>query len=310
MNLSLRDIAVRYGRVLALHGIDLDLVGGEVHVLAGPNGAGKSSLLAVLLGLVRPVTGTLHLGGATWVLPRHGTPFGLRRRIGYLPEAVAFSETLTGRQILRFHARARGVPRRTADAVLERVGLGHAARRAVRGYSRGMRQRLGLGIAIVAEPDLLVLDEPTVGLDQEGLGLLWELLATWKAAGRAVVISTHDLALIERRTDHVRILRSGTCIASGSPASLRERLDLPVRVRVRLRTGEATATLAERYRGHLGGAHVGIVEDAVEVSTTAQRVVSVLNLVNGELDEVVATRVIEPGLDEVYEYFLKEAGGT
>src|SRR5690606_20909685 len=132
-------------------------------------------------------------------------PNALRERLGYLPEAPALSENLTGRQVMRFFASARGVSSRRVEEVLERVGLAQAAGRSVGGYSRGMRQRLGLGVAILAEPDLLVLDEPTGGLDQQGLTLLWSVLAEWRERGRTVLVTTHDLALIERRADQLYV---------------------------------------------------------------------------------------------------------
>lgn len=304
MKLALGDVAVRFGRVEALRGISLDLEPGKVHVLAGPNGAGKSTLLGVLLGLVTPTCGQLRVGDRRWDLSRQRTPFSVRERLGYLPEAVAFSEALSGRQVLSFFGRARGTKARV-DAVLERVGLAQAARRAVRGYSRGMRQRLGLAVAILSEPELLVLDEPTGGLDQQGLSLLWELLSEWRKAGRSVVISTHDLALIERRADEISVLREGRRIARGSPAELRAQVQLPVVLHFEVDEARHSAAIAARVREQLVEARVQAADRVVHIHTRADDIVGVVGLLNGQLQHIRATRIDQPGLDEVYEHLLR-----
>src|SRR5690606_31237042 len=134
------------------------------------------------------------------------------------------------REVVAFFASARGAPRARVAAVLERVGLEGASRRAVRGYSRGMRQRLGLAVALVASPDILVLDEPTGGLDQDALVLLWSVLDEWRAAGRIVLLASHEIALLERRVDRLALLASGRLVAEGTPAALRRSARLPLRV--------------------------------------------------------------------------------
>ena len=117
------------------------------------------------------------------------------------------------------------------------MGLADAGRRAIRGYSRGMRQRLGLGVAILSTPELLVLDEPTAGLDQEGLSVLWSVIAEWREAGRMVLASTHDLALMERRMDEISVLRAGRVLVQGSAEDLRRSAQIPHRIW--LETGQA-----------------------------------------------------------------------
>lgn len=232
MNLVVDNLAVHFGAVRALDGVDLAFLPGEISVLVGPNGAGKSTLMSVLLGLVRPTFGRVLANDRVVASPNSQAALWLRENLGYLPEAISFSDNLTGKQILAFFASARGVPRKRVDEVLERVGLAHAARRRVAGYSRGMRQRLGLGVAIIGTPELLILDEPTSGLDQEGLMLLWDILNTWKTNGRTVVLSTHELALIERRADRLFILMNGKLRAHGTPSELRAASRLGETVRV------------------------------------------------------------------------------
>ena len=300
MKLSVEGISVRFGPVLALSGIDLDFPQGEVAVLAGPNGAGKSTLMGVLLGLVEPDTGRLMVDGED--LAGRRAHRGFRERLGYLPEAVAFAENLSGLEVLRFFARARGVSRGRVVDVLQLVGLTAAGRRAVRGYSRGMRQRLGLGVAILHEPELLILDEPTGGLDQQGLSLLWDVLARWRRANRRVLLATHDLALIERRADRVHVLSDGRLKASGTPDELRRIAGLDVRVRVALQdscNGEVFAGLLSQELGlpvDLGVGEVGI-------SIAPDDVFRVLRAVDE--GAVSGVRVEEPGLDAVYEHLLE-----
>ncbi len=240
MNLTVEDLHVRFGTVEALKGVSLTVSAGEVTVVVGPNGAGKSTLMSVILGLLKPGQGRLvvHAAAVDPEAPpargqvvadtQHATSTWLRERIGYLPEAASFSANLSGRQVLRFFASARGTPRSAIAPTLDRVGLLEAADRRVGGYSRGMRQRLGLAVAIVHAPQLLILDEPTGGLDQHGLSVLWSILEEWKAAGRTVLLSTHELALIERRADILYVVADGNLRASGTPDQLREQAGLPL----------------------------------------------------------------------------------
>jgi Cu-processing system ATP-binding protein len=304
MHVQVIGLAVHFGPVHALAGVDLALEPGEVTVLAGPNGAGKSTLICVLLGLLAPDAGRVLVDGRD--LFGSGRAFGrqVREGLGYLPEAVAFAENLTGRQVLRFFARARGGDRSRVDAVLTRVGLEGARSRAVRGYSRGMRQRLGLAVAILADPELLLLDEPTGGLDQEGLEVLWQVLAEWRSAGRTVVVSTHDLALIESRADRVHVLSAGRVVASGSPDLLRLRADLPVRIRVQLRTAEGAEDLAGTL-SRATGEPVDLGELALGVSVRQAQLMAVLQELARSQPAIERVRVEEPGLDAVYARLLE-----
>jgi Cu-processing system ATP-binding protein len=302
VKLSVEGISVRFGPVLALSGIDLEFPKGEVDVLAGPNGAGKSTLMAVMLGLVEPDTGRLLVDGEDLVRAGARAHRRFRERLGYLPEAVAFAENLNGREVMRFFARARGVGRARVDEVLEQVGLKDAARRAVRGYSRGMRQRLGLGVAILHEPELLILDEPTGGLDQQGLTLLWQVLDEWRTSGRRVLLSTHDLALIERRADRVHVLSSGRLKASGTPDALRRLAGLAIRVRVAMEDMTHAESLAGALSQDLS-VPVDLGDGEIGLSIPSDSVFSVIRAMDAR--GVAGVRVEEPGLDAVYERLLE-----
>ncbi len=304
MNLTVDQLRVGFGTVQALDGVSLPFAPGEVAVVAGPNGAGKSTLFAVLLGLVRPDSGRVMVDGRDVVGASRRDAMAFRRRLGYLPEAVAFSENLTGRQVMRFFARARGIAAERREEVLSLVGLAGPAARAVRGYSRGMRQRLGLGIAILSEPELLVLDEPTGGLDQEGLAVLWDVLAQWRRAGRTVVISTHDLALVERRADAVHVLSRGRLVASGSPDELRRRTQLPVHVKVQVGDPVRAEQIAGRLSQRLG-VPVDVGLESVTLEVAPADLLDAMRAVEESSDGIGGLRVEEPGLDEVYQRLLE-----
>jgi Cu-processing system ATP-binding protein len=306
MNLALEDLQVQFGAVRALGGVDLALRPGHNHVLVGPNGAGKSTLIAVLLGLVHPNHGVLVVDGGRVDLARTTTPFAVRERIGYLPEAVAFSEGLTGREVLSFFARARGAARARVDQTLERVGLAAAARRAVRGYSRGMRQRLGVAVALVAEPELLVLDEPTGGLDQQGLGLLWEILDETRGRGGTILLSTHDIALIEQRADEMVVMSSGRVLARGAPDALRRSVDLPVRIRFVGVDEAGTQAVAAALSARLGP---NVTREGLRVSAAVRptELHAAIAAVHSLVGSIESTRVEEPGMDVVYQTILRGA---
>ena len=299
---TLQNISVRFGSVQALSAVDASVGAGEVVMLAGPNGAGKSTLLRVVLGLLDVDTGSMQVDG----VPAQPGP-AFRRHLGYLPESVAFTESLTGRQVMRFFARVRGVGRAAVEASLSRVGLAAAGRRVIRGYSRGMRQRLGLAVATLGKPALLVLDEPTGGLDQEGLTVLWDVFTEWQTEGRMVLLSSHDLTLLERRVDRICLLSDGHLVADASPESLRMQAALPVRVSFDLGgdpTGFSNALarigLEARDAQNPGGVTVLVPPDEL------LQVLDLRGQFNGTVQRV---RVEEPGLDAVYERLLSRPLG-
>lgn len=303
--LELHDVSVRFGRLAALEGLDLTLEHGKVLLLAGPNGAGKSTLIRVLLGLVTPTRGRLVVDGQEARAER-----SLKERIGYLPESVAFADALTGREVLGFFAQARGVAKPRIAEVLERVGLTHAADRAVRGYSRGMRQRLGLAVSILHTPQLLVLDEPTGGLDQDGLTILWSVLDEWRAAGRIILLASHEIALLETRVDEVCLLSRGRAVARGTPHDLRGRVALPLRVRVGLdQNGHAAdaRALVARLRDEWKDSPITLSGAELEVVIARAQLLPLLDLHARHPGAVRDLRVQEPPFDEVYRALLRMA---
>lgn len=217
----------RYGATVALDSIDLQVGPGQVVGLLGPNGAGKTTTVKILTGLVRASGGRATLFGVDVSDPAS------RRRLGYLPEHFRFPEWLTGHALLRHHARLAGVnPRHAADRLdelLVMVGLGGRGDDRIAGYSKGMTQRLGLAQALIAQPDLVLLDEPTSAMDPLGRREIRALIGSLAADGVAVLLNSHLLSEVELVCDRVVVIDRGRVLRSGTLDEVRT---APLEIRV------------------------------------------------------------------------------
>jgi ABC-type multidrug transport system ATPase subunit len=219
-----RALTKRYGdAILAVDDLELRVRRGEVYGFLGPNGAGKTTTLRMLLGLVRPTSGEAAVLG---VPP--GSPQGLAR-IGAMVEVPAFYPYLSGRDNLRVLARHAGVGEDRVDTVLAEVRLTDRAADRSATYSQGMKQRLGVAAALLKDPELLVLDEPTNGLDPAGMAEMREFIRSLGEGGRTVVLSSHLMGEIEQVSDRVGVIRNGSLVAEGTVEELRGRAGLRVR---------------------------------------------------------------------------------
>ncbi len=213
----------RFGdRVTAVDGLDLSVRPGEIYGLLGPNGAGKTTTLRILLGLVRPNAGLMRLLGEA-----PGTRASLTR-VGSMGE-TAFYPFLSGRDNLRAAARRRGLPGSRVDAVLAAAGLTARQHDRVSGYSLGMKQRLGLAMALLADPELLILDEPSNGLDPIGQLEMHRLIRELGAGGRTILLSSHDMGEVEELCGRVGVIAGGRLVFDGTPAELRGPTRRPLR---------------------------------------------------------------------------------
>lgn len=204
-----------FGSVRAVSDLSFTVEPGSVTGFLGPNGAGKTTTLRMVLGLVRPTSGTATIGGVSYQqLPNPAT------RVGAALEAASFHPGRSARNHLRVYAAAAGLPDRRVDEVLDIVGLHDAAKRKVRGYSLGMRQRLGLAATLLGNPRVLILDEPSNGLDPEGIRWLRGFFRTMAHEGRTVLVSSHLLNEVQEVADRVIILNRGQLVRSGSIAEL------------------------------------------------------------------------------------------
>jgi len=216
----------RFGSVLAVDDLSFTLEPGTITGFLGPNGAGKTTTLRMLLGLATPTSGrSLVLGKPYAALHRPALS------VGAVLEATDFHPGRSGRDHLRTLARAVGLPDARADDVLETVELKKAGRRRVKGYSLGMRQRLGLAGALLGDPELLILDEPANGLDPEGVRWLRDFLRAFASGGRTVLVSSHVLAEVAQTVDQVLIVTHGRLVVESSLEQLTSRVGGTVRVR-------------------------------------------------------------------------------
>lgn len=210
-----------FGKICAVDGLTLTIQAGTVVGIVGPNGAGKTTLIDMICGLVRPSSGSVRVLGEDVV--RGGAQ--LRARIGVLPQETALYEEVTAQQNLNFAASLYGVPQAEARIaeVLDLVGLGQRANDFVRGFSGGMQRRLAIARALLHNPSLLILDEPTVGVDLEARHQIWAHIRSLKALGRTVILTTNYLDEAEALCDRVAILRSGKLLAEDTPAAFTAR---------------------------------------------------------------------------------------
>lgn len=276
----------RYGRQVAVHDVSLTVGRGEVVGLLGPNGAGKTSVIKMILGLVRPDAGEVHLLG------RPGTDPGSRSEIGYLPELFRYQPWLTAAEVLTLHVRLSGRPvtRERQRETLGLVGLADRADDRVHGFSKGMQQRLGLAVALVAEPRLVILDEPTSALDPLGRADVRDIVRSLRERGVAVLLNSHLIGEVERVCDRVVILNHGRVAASGTLAQLLGRQEL------HLRLGKVSATAYERLAaaGEVvrdGEVHTVVLPPDADLATAVPRLVADLVGLGVDVHAVEPSRV-------------------
>jgi len=295
---SLNAVSKSYGRETVVSDVSLNIQAGECVVLVGHNGAGKTTLMKLMLGLTRPTTGSVEVLGAN---PAFSSSVAQHKSLGYLPESVAFYEAMSGREILVFFARLKGVAVGECDRLLDVVGLADAARRRVGTYSKGMRQRLGLAQAMLGNPRLLFLDEPTTGLDPGLRHQFYELIEDLHKTGATSLISSHALSEVEARANRFIIMKSGVMIASGTLDELFLQAALPVRLNIAVASGTASS-VAERLGSEISISNIS--ETTLSLSCFNGDKMSVIRRI-GDLGDLVEDLQIKlPKLDEVYSHFM------
>jgi Cu-processing system ATP-binding protein len=295
---SLDSVSKSYGSETVVSDVSLDIQPGECVVLVGHNGAGKTTLMKLMLGLTRPSSGSVQVLGAD---PAVASAVEQHRNLGYLPESVAFYEAMSGREILAFYARLKRVVVSECDRLLEVVGLADSAGRRVGTYSKGMRQRLGLAQAMLGNPRLLFLDEPTTGLDPGLRHQFYELIERLHQAGATSLISSHALSEVEARASRFIIMKSGVMVASGTLDELYLEAALPVRLNLAVATG-AASRVAERLGSEITVSSIG--ETTLSLSCFNGDKMSVIRRIGGLGDLVEDIQIKPPKLDEVYSHFM------
>jgi Cu-processing system ATP-binding protein len=292
---SVNGVTKSYRAVKALRNVSFQLVSGRLSALVGHNGAGKTTLIKLMLGLIRADGGSIRVLGQD---PAAGE-FSARRQVGYLPENVAFNAALTGRETLTFYARLKRIKPKAAWAFLDRVGLAEAADHKVGTYSKGMRQRLGLAQALLGRPRVLLLDEPTTGLDPALRQTFYEILNELRDDGATVLISSHALNELEDRAEHVLIMNRGVLVAQGTMAELRSLSQLPIRVSLDLAQGLNGVPLAWATDSSLATPQGRVVL----VRDEAQKM-DLLRIAAGD-PRITNIEIAAPTLDDLYAHFLR-----
>lgn len=286
-----------FGLTRAVDGVDLTVRPGELFGLIGHNGAGKTTLFKMMLGLLPPTRGDIQIDGQ----PVRGAAFReVRRRIGYLPESLALYDNLSGLEIMQFFARLKNADPTTCLPLLTKVGLADAARRRVRGYSKGMRQRLGFAQALLGTPHLLFLDEPTNGLDPQGIREFYQILRELREQGVTAILSSHILAEIQLRVDRLALMKTGKIQALGTVAELREALALPLDLQVTLAPGAAEPL--QRALAQQPETSVRLSEDGVTAHIRCPRTHKMVALaLLTDLDPpLLDLEIREPSLEDVF----------
>ncbi len=302
-----RDLTKQYGAFTAVDHLNLKVHKGEIFGLLGPNGAGKTTTILMLLGLTEPTSGDVRVLG----LDPARQPLSVKARVGYLPDQVGFYDNLTARENLTYIAKLNGIrdpemSQRITQA-LDQVGLSSVADRRVKTFSRGMRQRLGVAEILIKQPQLIIMDEPTLALDPEAVREFLELIRQLKASGITILLSSHLLQQVQAVCDRVGLFHKGRMVLEGTVSELAQRvLGGAYRIHVEAEGGDAVAVALRQ------------LPDVVKVSQNGARTYNVE--ARADLRAEIARKVIDvggkllglsidtPSLDEVYaRYFQKGA---
>ena len=293
---SLASVGKSYGQLSALKSVSMELAEGEVLGLFGHNGAGKTTMMKLILGVISPTSGQVKVMG---VEPGSKESLACRSKVGYLPENVSFYDQLTGLEVLVYFAKLKGFSKKQAVSLLEQVEITHAMNRPVKTYSKGMRQRLGLAQAFIGEPKLLLLDEPTVGLDPIATHNFYQTVDRLKSRGSSVILCSHVLPGVEQHIDRAMILSKSHLLAMGTLAELRQKAALPAVIT----TDGLIDVIAKN--GHLasllskGDPNKLLVSEGEKIEVLKQ-------LINyKDLNDI---HVESANLEKVYQYFLTQQG--
>jgi ABC-2 type transport system ATP-binding protein len=280
---------------VAVDALSLDVPAGGLFGFLGPNGAGKTSTIKMVLGFIKPTA------GAAWIFDRPVQDDAARKRVGYLPEQPYFPKFLTATEVVAAHANFAGLSGRKAKErvteCLAMVGMNESMRMPLSKCSKGMVQRIGLATALVGNPDLLILDEPSSGLDPLGRKELRELLAQLKAEGKTIFVSSHLLTEMEPLCDKVGVLARGTLVAAGSPAEITRSSD---EVEVRIETPSGCGPVLQELAGIGEGLEVRSAEREATVVAPSALVYRVLGLIEKQRARLVSVRERRETLEDAF----------
>jgi ABC-2 type transport system ATP-binding protein len=302
----LSELTKSYGGHTAVDRLSLTIRRGEIFGLLGPNGAGKSTTILMMLGLSEPTSGSVHVCGHNSTLE----PISVKRKVGYLPDDVGFYEDLTGVENLIFSARLNGLSREEAldraYTLLRRVGLEEHADKKAGTYSRGMRQRLGLADVLIKHPEVIILDEPTLGLDPEGVREFLSLIQKLSLdEGITVLLSSHHLHQVQQICNRVGLFVAGRMIAEGDISSLSQQLFDKDPVLIELKASPGSDRLQSKLALQEGVTRVERSADSLLISCQFDLSAEIARTVVESGESLLHLAKKEYGLDEIYHRYFE-----
>lgn len=301
-----KGLTKQYGNFTAVDNISLALQKGEVYGLLGPNGSGKTTTILMLLGLTEPSAGEIRVLG----LDPGRRPLSVKAQVGYLPDSVGFYDNMTARENLFYIARLNGLARAEAHgritAAIDRMGLSESSSHKVGTFSRGMRQRLGVAELLLKQPQIIIMDEPTLGLDPDAARRFLQTIQTLKEEGITIMLSSHLLHQVQAVCDRVGLFRNGRIVLEGSVSELAQRV-LGGAYRIRLQADGSVPALSQALR-HLPGL-VALHPNAgnwYELETTSDLRAEAAHEVIMAGGKLTALEIETPSLDEIYTQYFEE----
>jgi len=301
-----QDLTKKYDGVTVVERLNLHVAENEVFGLLGPNGAGKTTTILMLLGLTEPASGSARVFG----FDSTREPLKVKRLAGYLPEKVGFYENLTARENLKFIARLNNITdaesHRLIEQVLQAVGIADMADVAVGKFSRGMKQRLGIADVVVKKPKIAFLDEPTAGLDPEGINQTLDLIASLPQTGTTVVLSSHRLYEVQRVCHSIGILSKGRLVVEGSLESLGREAFTEGRYRIEVETAEASPRLIEVINKIGGVRKVETKGNLLLITTDSDLRAEIAKAIVQSDVPLIQMKVQEFSVDDIYMRYFHE----
>ncbi len=301
-----QELTKRYDGTTVVDHLNLHIAENEVFGLLGPNGAGKTTTILMLLGLTEPASGTARVYG----FDSTREPLKVKRLAGYLPEKVGFYETLTARENLRFIAELNNISyaesNRQIEQILEAVGIADMADTAVGKFSRGMKQRLGIADVLIKNPKVAILDEPTAGLDPEGINQVLDLIVNLSKAGTTVVLSSHRLYEVQRVCHSIGILSKGKMVVEGSLDELGRKALAEGRYRIEVETAEPSPQLVKVINKISGVRKVEAKGNRLQITTDSDLRAEISKAVVGSGAPLIQVKIQEFSLDDIYMKYFHE----
>ncbi len=307
--IELEGLTKYYGSVKAVDNLSLNIQKGEIFGLLGPNGAGKTTTILMMLGLSEPASGTVRVCGVNAT----NNPIAVKRKVGYMPDSLGFYDNMTALENLLYIGRLNGIAEddvaRSAVETLAAVGLADEMHKKTGAYSRGMKQRLGLAEVLVRKPEVIILDEPTLGIDPSGIREFLALIRQLsREQGLTVLLSSHHLHQVQQVCDRVGIFVKGKLLVEGNIETLARNLFDEQSHEVTLRLGKPLPEAWEQeaaLRQQLGVKQVKIMGDTVEVASEAQVTPDIVRFFVSHGFDILGVQQKEFGLDEIYQRYFE-----